>query len=38
LIGVDGGGAHADEEWCTVASVRQLTGILEGAIRDFCSE
>lgn len=38
LIGVDGGGAHADEEWCTVASVHQLTDILQGTIRDFCSE
>lgn len=37
LIGVDGGGAHADDEWCDVASVNQLTDILEGAIRDFCA-
>jgi len=38
LIGVDGGGAHADDEWCDVASVHQLTDILEGAIRAFCAE
>lgn len=37
LIGVDGGGAHADEEWATVVSVHQLTGILEKTIVDFCS-
>ncbi len=36
LIGVDGGGAHADTEWATTASVEQLTDVLEGAIRDFC--
>lgn len=37
LIGVDGGGAHADTEWATVASIRQLTDILEGTIRTFCA-
>lgn len=37
LIGVDGGGAHADTEWATVASIEQLTDILEGAIRTFCA-
>ena len=36
LIGVAGGGAHADVEWVTVASVLQLTDVLEGTIRDFC--
>lgn len=36
LLGVDGGGAHADEEWATVESINQLTDILEHAIRAFC--
>ncbi len=36
LLGVDGGGAHADTEWATVASIEQLTDILEGTIRAFC--
>ena len=35
LIGVDGGGAHANIEWATTQSVQQLTDILEGTIRDF---
>lgn len=37
LLGVDGGGAHADTEWATVESIEQLTDILEGAIRGFCA-
>lgn len=37
LVGVDGGGAHADTEWATTASIRQLTDLLEGAIRTFCA-
>ncbi len=37
LLGVDGGGAHADTEWATVESIEQLTDILEGAIRAFCA-
>jgi acetylornithine deacetylase len=36
VIGVDGGGAHADEEWATVESIRQLAAILESAISDVC--
>lgn len=36
IIGVDGGGAHADVEWATVDSIVGLTDILEGTIRDFC--
>lgn len=36
LLGVDGGGAHADTEWADVDSVRRLTDILEGTITDFC--
>lgn len=37
LVGVDGGGAHADTEWATTASIEQLTDLLEGAIRTFCA-
>jgi acetylornithine deacetylase len=37
LVGVDGGGAHADTEWATVASIEQVTDILEGTIRTFCA-
>lgn len=37
LLGVDGGGAHADTEWATVESIEQLTDILEGTIRAFCA-
>lgn len=37
LIGVDGGGAHADTEWANVGSIEQLADILEGAIRTFCA-
>lgn len=36
IIGVDGGGAHADVEWATVDSIGKLTDILEATIRDFC--
>lgn len=36
IIGVDGGGAHADVEWATTRSIEQLTDILEGTIREFC--
>lgn len=36
LIGVDGGGAHAEIEWATVSSVRALTDILEAAVRECC--
>jgi acetylornithine deacetylase len=37
LLGVDGGGAHADTEWATTTSIEQLTDILEGAVREFCA-
>jgi len=37
VLGVDGGGAHADEEWVTVASLETLTDVLERTIRDFCA-
>ncbi|MDH6180369.1 succinyl-diaminopimelate desuccinylase [Microbacteriaceae bacterium SG_E_30_P1] len=36
VFGVDGGGAHADEEWVTVASLETLTDVLERTIREFC--
>ena len=36
LIGVRGGGAHADKEWAEVASVHRLTEILTGTITEFC--
>lgn len=37
LLGVRGGGAHADKEWAEVASVHRLTEILTGTITDFCA-
>jgi acetylornithine deacetylase/succinyl-diaminopimelate desuccinylase-like protein len=36
LLGVTGGGAHADEEWADVGSIRWLADVLEGAVLDFC--
>ena len=36
VIGVDGGGAHAEEEWATIDSIRQLTEILRRSIEEFC--
>jgi acetylornithine deacetylase/succinyl-diaminopimelate desuccinylase-like protein len=36
VIGVDGGGAHADEEWAATDSITQLTEILRRAIEEFC--
>ena len=37
VFGVDGGGAHADEEWVTVESLETLTDVLERTIREFCA-
>lgn len=37
VFGVDGGGAHANEEWVTVASLEALTDVLERTIREFCA-
>ncbi|CAN5370106.1 ArgE/DapE family deacylase [soil metagenome] len=37
VIGVAGGGAHADEEWATTESIEQLAEIVERAIVRFCS-
>ena len=37
LLGVAGGGAHADDEWASVASIQQLERILRGVIDDFCA-
>jgi acetylornithine deacetylase len=36
LIGVDGAGAHADEEWATVESIERLAAILQATIADLC--
>lgn len=36
LYGADGFGAHAEEEWADVESVRQLTDVLEGVITEWC--
>lgn len=36
MVGVDGGGAHAAEEWATVESIQHLTDVLTGTILDFC--
>ena len=37
VIGVDGGGAHADEEWATTESIRELTEILRRTVEEFCA-
>lgn len=37
LIGVDGGGPHADVEWADIASIHRLTAVLEHTIHAFCS-
>ncbi|MEL4320122.1 M20/M25/M40 family metallo-hydrolase [Leifsonia sp. YIM 134122] len=37
LFGVDGGGAHAPDEWLDLASVQRLAAVLERSIADFCS-
>ena len=36
VIGVAGGGAHADEEYATVESIERLADIVERVARDFC--
>ena len=36
IIGVDGGGAHADEEWATTSSIDQLAQIIERTTVAFC--
>jgi len=36
VLGVAGGGAHADAEWAEEASVLRLTDILAGTIARFC--
>lgn len=36
IIGVDGGGAHADEEWATTRSIEQLAQIIECTTVAFC--
>jgi len=37
VVGVDGEGAHADEEWASTESIGQLAEILRRAITDFCA-
>lgn len=36
LFGPSGSGAHADEEWVDLASVRTCSEIIQAAARDFC--
>lgn len=36
VIGVAGGGAHADVEWATTESMTQLTEVLRRSIEEFC--
>jgi len=36
LIGVDGAGAHADTEYASISSIKNLTDILTGIALDFC--
>ncbi|MTH69655.1 M20/M25/M40 family metallo-hydrolase [Agromyces bracchium] len=38
LVGPSGGGAHADEEWVSVASLETLVAVIGRVIRDFCGE
>lgn len=37
VMGVAGGGAHADEEYATTESIERLADIVERAARDFCA-
>lgn len=37
VVGADGGGAHADEEWANADSVVALTAALETSLRELCS-
>ena len=36
LVGPAGGGAHADEEWVTTGSLRELVDVIEAVILDIC--
>ena len=36
VIGVIGGGAHADDEWASIQSIEHLAEILRRTIREFC--
>ncbi|GAA1819718.1 M20/M25/M40 family metallo-hydrolase [Agromyces neolithicus] len=38
LVGPTGGGAHADEEWVSIASLETLVDVLEGIIHSICDE
>lgn len=37
LLGVVGGGAHADDEWASTESITQLTEVLRRTIAEFCA-
>ena len=37
LFGVGGGGAHAATEWVDLASLAQVTAVLEATVREFCA-
>jgi acetylornithine deacetylase len=37
LVGPVGGGAHADEEWVSIASLEALTAVIGRVITDFCA-
>ncbi|GAA4381189.1 M20/M25/M40 family metallo-hydrolase [Agromyces bauzanensis] len=37
LVGPIGGGAHADEEWVSIASLEALTDVIGRVIGDFCA-
>ncbi|MEI5583425.1 MULTISPECIES: M20/M25/M40 family metallo-hydrolase [unclassified Agromyces] len=36
LVGPAGGGAHADEEWVSTASLRTLVDVVGAVVHDFC--
>lgn len=38
LVGPAGGGAHADEEWVTTASLRELVDVIGAVILDICGQ
>lgn len=37
LLGVVGGGAHADDEWASTESIEQLAEVLRRTIAEFCA-
>ncbi|BDZ53866.1 M20/M25/M40 family metallo-hydrolase [Agromyces marinus] len=38
LVGASGGGAHADDEWVSIASLEALTAIIGRVIREVCGQ